>query len=531
MNDDAVADVVGTILLVGITVAMMAGLSLLVLNIAPPDDQVIADLAIDIGSGPGGWGDGDETLLVRHLGGERVDGVEVILFIDGVRTDITPTDQGFTDGELRIGEQWIGTVSIDEGARVEVALLHKEGNAIVASTSHIAGGSTGPIVPPPGNQAPSASFTFTCTDLSCNFDGSGSSDADGTVQSWAWDFAGTPGSGQTTSHTFPGAGTYTVVLTVTDDDLATAQQSRSVAVAPGNQSPSASFTFTCTDLLCNFDGSGSSDADGTVQSWGWDFAGTPGSGQTTSHTFPGAGTYTVVLTVTDDDLATGEQSQDVTVTAPGPPADPGFAYEDVGCDGRYHAGTDSNVAIDVADGSHDAGNNCLVVPSSATPLVADSIDLRGEGVTLRGAFTSTNGDIDIRAGDGTVDASGAVFAAQKDLDIRGNGPFLLAGITAATAEDDILIGWSGGGDDRPSSVDLAGATLTGDDDVRVRSDGAMDLEGATMRSLSNGNNLHARSVGAASMNVDLMVIDDQDDELEVTPDDAPTGTPSQGSTA
>jgi serine protease len=64
---------------------------------------------------------------------------------------------------------------------------------------------------PPGNEAPTASFTYSCTDLSCTFDGSGSSDPDDDTLSYAWDFGdGTSGTGVTTSRTFASADTYTV---------------------------------------------------------------------------------------------------------------------------------------------------------------------------------------------------------------------------------------------------------------------------------------------------------------------------------
>ena len=36
-----------------------------------------------------------------------------------------------------------------------------------------------------GNTAPTASFTYACTDLACSFDGSGSSDSDGWIYSWS----------------------------------------------------------------------------------------------------------------------------------------------------------------------------------------------------------------------------------------------------------------------------------------------------------------------------------------------------------
>ena len=88
-----------------------------------------------------------------------------------------------------------------------------------------------------GNVPPVASFTYTCTDLSCDFDASGSSDSDGTIVSYDWDFGdGTSGSGVMTNHTFASAGTYTVILTVTDDGSATDTDTQNVTVGGGSTS-------------------------------------------------------------------------------------------------------------------------------------------------------------------------------------------------------------------------------------------------------------------------------------------------------
>lgn len=91
----------------------------------------------------------------------------------------------------------------------------------------------------PENTPPTASFTFSCDDLGCSFDGSGSDDTDGSIAGYAWDFGdGNSGSGQTASHTYGAAGTYTVTLTVTDDDGATNSSSESVTVeAPPVEEP------------------------------------------------------------------------------------------------------------------------------------------------------------------------------------------------------------------------------------------------------------------------------------------------------
>ena len=92
------------------------------------------------------------------------------------------------------------------------------------------------------NQPPSASFTASCTNLTCSFDASASNDPDGSISSYAWNFGnGSSASGVTTSHSYGSGGTYTVTLTVTDNQGATATASQSVTVtAP----PATGITLT-----------------------------------------------------------------------------------------------------------------------------------------------------------------------------------------------------------------------------------------------------------------------------------------------
>ena len=84
-----------------------------------------------------------------------------------------------------------------------------------------------------------------------------------------------------------------------------------------NQPPTASFSYTCSVQSCNYDASGSSDADGTIASYSWDFGdSSTGSGVNPSHTYATTGTYPVVLTVTDDGGVTDTHAQDVAVGLP-----------------------------------------------------------------------------------------------------------------------------------------------------------------------------------------------------------------------
>jgi PKD repeat protein len=171
----------------------------------------------------------------------------------------------------------------------------------------------------PGNLPPVADFSLEVTDLTVAFTDQ-SNDPDGSIISWYWRFGdGGVSFDSSPTHTYEEPGTYSVTLTVSDNNAGSDSETKSVTVmAPENQPPVADFSVAVTDLTATFTDL-SSDPDGSVASWLWDFGdGNSSTEQNPVHTYNAAGEYQVTLTVTDDDGATDEISKPVTVTAPSP---------------------------------------------------------------------------------------------------------------------------------------------------------------------------------------------------------------------
>ncbi len=163
-----------------------------------------------------------------------------------------------------------------------------------------------------------------------SFDGTGSTASEGSsIEQYGWDFTGdlvTDVTGPIVSWPFNTKGAHTVTLTVTDSLGKT--HSDAAVVTIQNRGPTATFVFGPTNPTVKDDISfadTSTDPDGTIASWSWDF----GDGATSTlpdptHRYATNGPKTVTLTVTDNDGASGSTSQTVTIVNLDPEA--GFAF-------------------------------------------------------------------------------------------------------------------------------------------------------------------------------------------------------------
>jgi uncharacterized repeat protein (TIGR01451 family)/CSLREA domain-containing protein len=176
---------------------------------------------------------------------------------------------------------------------------------------------------PPSNDPPTADangpYSGEIGDT-ITLDGSGSSDTDGTITTYAWTINGNNYSGVSPSVNLSAyaAGPYTVSLTVTDDDGATDSDTSSLTVIQPNVPPTAEAAGPYAGEVgqtITLDGSGSSDSDGTITTYAWSINGNNYNGVSPSVDLSGyaSGTYTVSLTVTDDDSASDSDTSSLTV--------------------------------------------------------------------------------------------------------------------------------------------------------------------------------------------------------------------------
>jgi serine protease len=162
-----------------------------------------------------------------------------------------------------------------------------------------------------------------------------------------------------------------------------------------NEPPVAEFSYSCDELDCTFDGSASTDPDGTIESHSWNFGdGNSASGEVVNHTFANDGSYTVTLTVTDNDGDSDSTSQQVTVAVDDDDDD-----DDDNGDGE--TGGVSVASISVSTRSRGPWRN-----GEARVTVVDADGNTVSGATVTGTFS---GDVSGTANSDPTGSNGVAF--------------------------------------------------------------------------------------------------------------------------
>jgi len=236
-------------------------------------------------------------------------------------TDLSSTPHGsidtwewnFNDGSGNVIRTWPESPNVvhkfPNGGTYNVTLTITTSDDCIASK----------ILPVTVMAAPLANFNFdagACEDLELQFHDLSQPVNGGNLVTWEWNF-GDPNSGsqntstaQNPTHAFTSGTSFTVLLMVTNSSGCTDTISKPVIV---NAAPLAQFT---ADTSCNTSpaqfNDGSTTPSGTIIAWAWNF-GDPGSGpnnfssaQNPTHTFTGAGIYSVTLVATNSNNCTDD---------------------------------------------------------------------------------------------------------------------------------------------------------------------------------------------------------------------------------
>jgi len=226
-------------------------------------------------------------------------------------------------------------------------------------------------------------------DVAVTFNGSGSYDPDGDLLTYAWGFGdGSTGTGVNPTHAYTAGGIYTVTLVVNDGRVDSEPSTTTADITEVNDPPVADAgpdQTVLVDEVVIFDGSRSSDIDGYITAYEWDFGdGTSGTGVTTTHAYGTAGTYTVILTVTDNGGLKDTDTAMVTVTeAP--------TYPTV------------TVSIVMSTETRQAGPNIFTTAVATVTIVDASGPV--EGATVSGHWSGLTSDAD----SGVTDLNGVVI--------------------------------------------------------------------------------------------------------------------------
>jgi len=200
-----------------------------------------------------------------------------------------------------------------------------------------------------------------------------------------------------------------------------------------NQPPVAAFTSSCSALTCAFTSS-SSDPDGTISAYSWTFGdGGTSTAQNPSRTYATAGTFTVTLTVTDNQGATNAVSHTVTVTAPNQPPVAAFSSSCSGLSCSFTStssdpdGTISAYSWTFGDGGTSTAQNPSHTYGAGGTATVTLIVTDNQGATntvsLTLTVTAPNTAPVVNAGPNQTVVVGLLYTLSASFSDPDNGPW------------------------------------------------------------------------------------------------------------
>ncbi|MCO4772437.1 MAG: PKD domain-containing protein [Deltaproteobacteria bacterium] len=345
------------------------------------------------------------------------------------------------------------------------------------------------VTAPNGDEGATLSFSASAADVA----------ADTVV--YGWDFGdGNTDVGAAVTHVYANNGAYTVTVTASDEDGGVSTSSSTVTI--GNVAPTFTSVLAPTSLDEGSSGSfsavvddvGSADVPSLAVTWSWGDGTADDAGLSATHTYDDDGTFTVTISVTDQDGGVTTQTATVVVANIAPvitssaptSAIQGTVYSyvptvvDPGAEvfvWTLSASASSNTAFDTATGEITWTPDAADAAQGTFNLVLDVVD--GDGGADSEAWTVTVSSAD-SDGDGmpddweTANGLNPNNASDAALDPDFDG---------ATNLDEYNNGTDPASYDGPSAP-VANAPLTGDEVAQVRPslvvDNATDPQGDTL---------------------------------------------------
>lgn len=475
MKEDGVSELIGTILLLGITMVIASVFGFIILNQEGPPDHQYAQVRYGLQAGPDNtWDTGDEILTLSHRGGEPFQTTQTTIRIDlnGTLIEISGAALGgdFSDGQLSIGETWTYTLqaAADESLEVRTIIprqLHSEW------TNGVSSGGGGIIANP------------------CDTDA-----------------------------TNPTVGAITISpANINTDTVGSVQVSVPVSDACGLGSVTLAYgTGGSTTVTMSESGTWQA----TIPDLGWSSL--------------GGSTLSLLVTATDasGNLATASASESIDQIGVD------FPYLDANCNDQYDVG-EASLESALSDGKHKDQDACVVLPAGWGDQTRETWDLDLGSLLVQNNLFADDKEIDLQTREGDLVVQGVTIQATEKVRLRAELLLDASNSTIIGEEIDIdEEGNSGTMDFRDATLTANGgsgdhinirndgdwirmerATITGNGDVVIRAESSLRAAASTITTgdditLTSFEGMDVRNADHTAVD-NMAIVTDLTDSVEV----------------